>query len=125
MDDIRNERSWEEMRALEDAERAERRIMNIPKCSTGTDAGVVVGGSTKGTCAGLEDRQRRPHHSWNPGVVPRRPIGYRIRTWRGAGEVERGGLENRCPRKWTVGSNPTPSASLPATRASQAVPGAA
>ena len=31
---------------------------------------------------------------------------------RGAGEVERGGLENRCPRKWTVGSNPTPSARI-------------
>ena len=46
----------------------------------------------------------------NPKVAPRDLIGYRIRTWRGAGEVERGGLENRCPRKWTVGSNPTPSA---------------
>ena len=29
---------------------------------------------------------------------------------RGAGVVERGGLENRCTRKGTVGSNPTLSA---------------
>ncbi len=28
----------------------------------------------------------------------------------GAGVVERGGLENRCARKCTVGSNPTPTA---------------
>ena len=28
----------------------------------------------------------------------------------GAGVVERGGLENRCTRKRTVGSNPTPTA---------------
>jgi hypothetical protein len=32
------------------------------------------------------------------------------RPRRGAGVVERGGLENRCARKRTVGSNPTPSA---------------
>ena len=31
-------------------------------------------------------------------------------TWRGAGVVERGGLENRCTLVGTVGSNPTPSA---------------
>ncbi len=31
---------------------------------------------------------------------------------RGAGVVERGGLENRCTRKGTVGSNPTLSASI-------------
>ena len=30
--------------------------------------------------------------------------------WRGAGVVERGGLENRCTRERTVGSNPTLSA---------------
>jgi hypothetical protein len=29
---------------------------------------------------------------------------------RDAGAVERGGLENRCTRERTVGSNPTPSA---------------
>ena len=29
---------------------------------------------------------------------------------RGGGAVERGGLENRCGREPTVGSNPTPSA---------------
>src|SRR5690625_5267412 len=32
---------------------------------------------------------------------------------RGAGAVERGGLENRCTRKGTVGSNPTLSATCP------------
>ena len=31
-------------------------------------------------------------------------------VWRGAGVVERGGLENRCTRKGAVGSNPTLSA---------------
>ncbi len=31
---------------------------------------------------------------------------------RDAGAVERGGLENRCARKRTVGSNPTLSATL-------------
>ena len=31
---------------------------------------------------------------------------------RGAGAVERGGLENRCTRERTVGSNPTLSASF-------------
>ena len=34
----------------------------------------------------------------------------RARPRRGAGVVERGGLENRCTRERTVGSNPTPSA---------------
>jgi hypothetical protein len=33
--------------------------------------------------------------------------------WRGAGAVERDGLENRCTLMGTVGSNPTPSASVP------------
>ena len=37
----------------------------------------------------------------------------RSTAWRDAGAVERGGLENRCTRERTVGSNPTPSASLP------------
>ena len=32
--------------------------------------------------------------------------------WRGAGAVERGGLENRCTLRGTVGSNPTPSANI-------------
>ncbi len=32
-------------------------------------------------------------------------------TRRGAGVVDRGGLENRCARKRTEGSNPSPSAS--------------
>jgi hypothetical protein len=40
--------------------------------------------------------------------------GWRLSPWflmrRGAGAVERGGLENRCTRERTVGSNPTPSA---------------
>ena len=40
------------------------------------------------------------------GVASRRPRTAR----RGAGVVERGGLENRCTRESTVGSNPTPSA---------------
>ena len=31
-------------------------------------------------------------------------------VWRGAGAVERGGLENRCTRKRTEGSNPSLSA---------------
>ncbi len=31
-------------------------------------------------------------------------------AWRGAGAVERGGLENRCARKRTEGSNPSLSA---------------
>ena len=35
---------------------------------------------------------------------------YRSRLRRGAGVVERGGLENRCALTRTVGSNPTPSA---------------
>ena len=34
-------------------------------------------------------------------------------AWRDAGAVERGGLENRCTRERTVGSNPTPSAKTP------------
>ena len=34
----------------------------------------------------------------------------RLRVGWGAGVVERGGLENRCARKRTVGSNPTPTA---------------
>src|SRR5207244_9144097 len=33
-----------------------------------------------------------------------------VRTWRGARVAESGGLENRCPGNWTVGSNPTLSA---------------
>ena len=33
--------------------------------------------------------------------------------WRGAGVVERGGLENRCGRKSTEGSNPSLSATTP------------
>src|SRR5947208_16485198 len=33
--------------------------------------------------------------------------GGRVRTWRGARVAESGGLENRCPGNWTVGSNPT------------------
>lgn len=33
--------------------------------------------------------------------------------WRGAGAVERGGLENRCARKRTEGSNPSLSATRP------------
>ena len=33
--------------------------------------------------------------------------------WRGAGVVERGGLENRCGRKSTEGSNPSLSAIPP------------
>jgi hypothetical protein len=35
---------------------------------------------------------------------------YRVQSRRGAGVVERGGLENRCAQSRTVGSNPTLSA---------------
>ena len=31
----------------------------------------------------------------------------KLKAWRGARVVESGGLENRCTRKGTVGSNPT------------------
>jgi hypothetical protein len=43
---------------------------------------------------------------------PSGPCGRVRRPRRGAGVVERGGLENRCALTRTVGSNPTPSASL-------------
>ena len=38
---------------------------------------------------------------------------YRAAPWRGAGVVERGGLENRCPFTGTQGSNPCLSATCP------------
>ena len=44
-------------------------------------------------------------------VAPVAGSAHRLR--RGAGVVDRGGLENRCARERTVGSNPTPSATSP------------
>src|SRR5947207_15937929 len=44
-------------------------------------------------------------------VPPRSPL-LQNADWRGAGAVERGGLENRWACKRLVGSNPTPAARL-------------
>lgn len=38
---------------------------------------------------------------------------YKPHPWRGAGAVERGGLENRCASNRTEGSNPSLSANFP------------
>ena len=47
------------------------------------------------------------------GVFSSFPGGFIVAcAWRGAGAVERGGLENRYMRKCIEGSNPSPSATL-------------
>ena len=69
----------------------------------------------------LEGKGRRPREIYREaancqsfeGVLAclrGRPGMARLRPRRGAGVVERGGLENRCAFAGTVGSNPTPSA---------------
>jgi hypothetical protein len=49
---------------------------------------------------------------WTESRTTVGPKSLKLLMRRGAGVVERGGLENRCTRERTVGSNPTPSASI-------------
>ena len=66
-------------------------------------------GAGRASCGGAGLWGRFAPASDRPGRGVRGPVPADPAR-RGAGVVERGGLENRCTRESTVGSNPTPSA---------------
>ena len=72
-----------------------RRIMGV---RTSADGGLILHACLAAPCA--------------PEGESLNPPGLARTLRRDAGAVERGGLENRCTRERTVGSNPTPSANI-------------